>query len=511
MSRSLRSGLLSVAMAAAIVWRRARARWRALAGVPLCFAGMASSGDARANGRMAAAHQLIASPSDPSLLAMETTFGILVSQDQGKALGWVCESAVGYGADGSQDPSIALTTKLLLAGLREGLAVSPDRGCSWSIALDEPVVDLVVRPDDPHTAYALTSKYAAVGDGGGNLFTTHVFVTHDDGLTWTPQGAALDPAVQVETIDIARSDPTRIYVGGAGQHTTDDGGIEPVGIVLASRDSGATYTETAIPLDASNFELEGAAYVSAVDPTNPDRVYVRIGDGFVDRLLVSDDGAATLRTAFQAKGPLLGFALSDDGSRLYVGGPLDGVVFAPVPPADKGPLASSAFEQKGIFNITCLSWIRGELYACMGEPAHTYVQQLGMSTNDGASFAQVFPLACLTGPLACLNPAAAALCNLSLGVVHAGLGVCADGGAGDDGGADATDGRAGSSPAPDGTIDDASASAGGSDERADGSAPTALPSPRAGCRCEAGEAESAGGISATIALAALALRRTRRR
>jgi hypothetical protein len=378
---------------------------------------------ARANGRMAAGHQLIVSPTDPTLLVMETTFGLLVSHDRGKTFGWVCESAIGYGDGTVQDPSIGMTPTFILAGMRQGLSLSADQGCSWRFALTDPVIDLVVRHEDPHTALALATQYTGVGDAGENRFTTRILVTHDDGASWNQQGAFIDPAVEVETIDVAPSDSNRIYIGGARRRATADGGTERVAVVLASTDGGASFAQSTIALATPYETNQGAAFVSAVDPKNADRLYVRIGDISVDRLLVSDDGAATFRTAYQGIGTLLGFALASDGVKVFVGGPLDGVAFASAMPIDSG--AGLQFVQRSKARVSCLSWITGALYACMGEPAHPFVAQLGLSNDDGVTFAPTFALACTADALACPGNALGTQCSPGLPQLRASLGSCA--------------------------------------------------------------------------------------
>ena len=131
-----------------------------------------------------------------------------------------------------------------------------------------------------------------------------------------------------------------MYIGGGHTMLAGDGSLMGEGVVLASTNGGASYTTTTIPL-IPPYETQGAAYVSAVDPTDPQRVYVRIHNSFVDRLLVSDDGAATFRTVYQAQGTLPGFALSDDGSTVFLGDSAAGVLVAHPPAADAG--ASFAF------------------------------------------------------------------------------------------------------------------------------------------------------------------------
>ena len=462
---------------------RCRSGALAAASAPLLLS-LSLGASAGANGRMAAGHQLVVSPTDPTLLVMETTFGLLVSHDTGQTFGWVCESAVGYGDGGAQDPSIGVTPQFILAGMRQGLALSSDQGCSWRFALGDPVIDLVVRHDDPHTVLALATQYTGVGDAGENRFTTRVLVTHDDGASWNQQGASIDSAVEVETIDVAPSDSNRIYIGGARRRATVDGGMERVAVVLASADGGASYAQSAIALVPPYETNQGAAFVSDVDPKNADILYVRIGDISVDRLLVSDDGAATFRTVYQGIGNLLGFALSSDGSKVFVGGPADGVAFASAAPTDSA--VALQFTQQSKARVSCLSWIGGALYACMGEPAHPFVPQLGISTDDGVSFAPRFLFACTAGSLGCPGDTLRMQCSPGLPQLRASIGSCGGGDAESDA----------SIAAPDAASDA-------------GSAASPSSQPARGCHCGVGGGLAAGGPLALVLLVTMLLRRRR--
>jgi hypothetical protein len=468
---------------------------------------------------MPAGHQLVVSPTDPAFFVLETTFGLLASHDAGRTFAWICERSVGYGDGGVQDPSIGATPTSLLAGLREGLARSFDQGCAWDSALGAPVVDLVVRRDDPHTVLALTSKYAGISDAGQNLFATQVFSTHDDGKTWLPQGPAIDPAVEVQTIDVAPGDPQRVYIGGARNDPTPDGGALRVAVVLTSSDGGATYLAHTIPLLSPLETTNGAAFVSAVDPNHPDRVYVRIGYAVADRLLVSDDAGATFRTAYQGRGNLLGFALSTDGTKVFVGGPLDGVLAAAAYPTDAGPALAFAARFAGA--VQCLSWIDGALYACTGEPSNPFRKELAISTDDGATFASLFHFACMAGPLACPGGAIDSACSPGLALLRASIGDCdADGGGADDAGsdaggegavADAAAADAGAAPSGDAAGGDAAGGDAAGGDAASGSAPAGGPGANAGCGCRAGVWGSSGSIPLLLALVWLAWASARRR
>jgi MYXO-CTERM domain-containing protein len=450
----------------------------------VCSLAFASS-DAQANGRLPAAHQLVVSPTDPNLFVLEATFGIFTSRDMGATFGWICEPAIGYPSNVAWDPSIGITASSILASIPSGVSVSGDQGCSWQVTLPGHVIDIVVRRDDPHSALALASTYSGRTDAGGNAFLTQVFATHDDGATWAQQGASINSDIQVETIEVAPSDPNTIYIGGGRTSLDADGSLTTTGIVLVSTNGGTSYNSTSIALQEPQ-EYESSAFVSAVDPSNPQRVYVRISQSAssVDRLIVSDDGAATFRTVYQAKGALPGFALSSDGSKVFVGDSVSGVLLASPPPVGSG--APFSFAQRSPAVVACLTWAAGSLYACTGQPQHPNLKELGVSTDDGLTFSQKFIFGCFSGPLACPSGAVASNCSAGVDSLHALIGACSDGG-------DST-GAGG----PDASVPNLDAGA-------------EAPRPRSpSCGCTAGEAAGeVSGLSVIGLLLAIALRRRR--
>ncbi len=398
----------------------------ALAAVTLVFAA-----PARANGRFPAANQLVVSKTSPSQMVLRTTFGILVSKDGGATWDWICEKAVGYG--GTEDPSMGITAAgTLLAGTFEGLVTSADKGCAWTFVpsplKQNVVVDLVVRPDAPASALVLTNKFkmAANDDAGTALFQSDIFASTDDGKTWSVLAPSLDPTILFETLEVAASDPQRLYLSGKrGSGTTESG------VVLVSTDRGASWQEHPVPLLAA---IESAPFISAVDPKNADRVYVRTkaAGGGGSRLLVSDDGGTTFRAVLSFKGDMLGFALSEDGQKVYVGGPKDGLKTASA--------AALTFAQTSTIAVQCLTASGGTLYACSNEVSGFI---LGASRDDGATFTPVLHLYGVRGPLACADGTSQAQCvadwpplrdSLGSGPTDAGSDA-ADGGAGGGGGA----------------------------------------------------------------------------
>ena len=71
-----------------------------------------------------------------SSLYVRTTFGLLVSHDDGCSFRWVCEQNIGYG--GTFDPKYAIATDgTIFATTFTGLRVSRDGGCSFTTATTE--------------------------------------------------------------------------------------------------------------------------------------------------------------------------------------------------------------------------------------------------------------------------------------------------------------------------------------------------------------------------------------
>lgn len=101
----------------------------------------AAPSTAQANGRFPESNAYFFSPSDPNVMILRSTFGVLVSKDRGKTWDHVCESAIGL--TGSEDPMFALTPKGTWIGSTfSGVALSTDLGCGWSLAKG-PIADLV--------------------------------------------------------------------------------------------------------------------------------------------------------------------------------------------------------------------------------------------------------------------------------------------------------------------------------------------------------------------------------
>jgi hypothetical protein len=353
----------------------------------------ASAGDARANGRFPAAQQIAVPPNDPNLLVMMATFGVNWTHDNGANWDWTCEGAVGY--QSNENPVLGVTqSDAVVIGAFEGIGVTTDQGCTWTLptgGVSDPLTDLVVEKSDPHSVLFLSSGYLGQDDAG-STFMSRLWVTHDDAKTIAQLGPNLDPEILPETIDVAPSDATRVYLSG----TRRVNGLA-VGVLMASKDGGMTFASTTIPFptsptaDGGVTQLDRAPYIAAVDPTNPDRVYIRVENIQGTRLLVSDDGLQTTRQVWQATGDLLGFALSADGTKVYAGGPNDGLHVA-------SSTALDFTKQMSTVQIQCLALDGARLLACSDEASGFTV---GATTDDGATWTALLHLSCMRGPLLC--------------------------------------------------------------------------------------------------------------
>lgn len=346
---------------------------------------VAAPATAAANGRYPAAGLLVVDPSDPEHVLVRATYGVLTTQDHGGEWRWICEGAVGFG--GYEDPMLGiLADGTHVAGLFAGLSSSRDGGCDWTLAGGDLegryVVDLSVERGDPSRAVLTLSN----GVSGGQ-FLTQLWETTDSGASWAQAGVDLPSDFLSLTVDAAPSDPARVYVSGRF------GPPGYQGAILRTSDRGQTWE----PLEIPGSDDTHLPFLGAIDPADPDVIYVRL-DGAAempgqtsDRLIVSKDGGQTWTTAFEGLGDLLGFALSPDGSAVAVGGPDDGLW--------RAPTASLAFERVADVGVRCLTWTDRGLYACGDEFRDGFV--VGLSSDEGASFAPLLHLDGLCGPLVC--------------------------------------------------------------------------------------------------------------
>jgi hypothetical protein len=352
-----------------------------------------------ANGRFPTANQLVRRPGSTTDFALRTTFGILLSNDGAKSWDWVCEQAVGFSS--SSDPPIQYSQGgSILVGTFIAASMSTD-GCQWDsigIVPKKFVSDITVRKDRPTTGLVLISPFLD-SEGGNALYDTRLFEITDDGKSGSEVHAFDQTLLSygVETAGAAM--PKRVYVT-AGRNV----GSSNFPVLLVSDDDGVNFVERPIPTDPMK---ERSIYIAGVDPTNPDRVYLRTTGSQLDegganttlsynRLWVTEDAGKSWKPILtvtgnsqQALAPLLGFALSDDGSKIYAGGPLAGLNVA--------SRSDFQFQKTSDLAVECLAMFDGVLWACA-----TFPFALGTTMDDGKNFTPVLVFQeNLKGPRTC--------------------------------------------------------------------------------------------------------------
>ena len=360
-------------------------RYALTAALTLALVGTAAR-EARANGRFPETNAIFFAANDPNTVLLRTTFGLIISRDRAQSWDWVCERSIGLA--GVEDPMYAVTPDgTIMSSTFQGLAASHDHACNWKFIggeLNQLVfIDLASRPSTPGNVVAFASSYSGQDDAGGIVFKSTLYETKDEGKTFAALGPSFDGTLLGETVDVTESDPDRIYVSAVRNP-----GTTAAAVLLTSRDHGKLFEENPIALIAP----ERAAFIAAVDPVNADRVYVRTANATdkPSRLLVTDDAGKTFRTIFTGTGPLAGFALSPDGKRIYVGGPVDGLHIAST--------ADYAFQKKSNREVGCLKLNQDGLWMCSTERSGFVV---GLSTDDGSSFQSKLHFCDIRGPLAC--------------------------------------------------------------------------------------------------------------
>ncbi len=362
---------------------------------------------ALANGRAPLTNGVHFRPGDNRSLYVATTFGLLISRDDGCSFRWVCEQNLGYG--GTFDPKYRIARDgTIFATTYTGLQVSRDGGCSFVTATAE------APPGDPGRIagswidaidIAPTGDvWAATANSGS---PNDVYRSTDNGATFTPSGLA-SPTIWWKSLAVAPSRAARIYATGYQVSGTlpDGGPIPPTTHLEISDDTGAHWQDS--PLTGVQFGAMPLVYVLAVDPANPDVVLLASSLASAsagDRLYRSSDGGMTWTDVLDTPSPILDLAFEQDGSAMVA--TLNAAAFRSV---DRG---ASFQPLTGAPQLACVGQ-RGDgaVFGCGAnwEPDFKAIARAG----DSATWGKVFRFVELAGPVDC--PAGTAQHDLCSGL-----------------------------------------------------------------------------------------------
>lgn len=241
---------------------------------------------AHANGRAPLTNGVFFRPADNDTIYVRSTFGMLISHDDGCTFRWVCEQNIGYG--GTFDPKYAIATDgTIFATTFVGLRVSRDGGCSFTTATAElplgapnRIADIWV---DALDIAPTGDVWVATAESGK---TNNIYRSTDNGLTFEARGM-ITPMVLWKSLRVAPSDPMRVYASGY------ELGATPVAHFYSTIDGGQNWTPS--PLTNVQFASVPVVVLAAVDAADPLVVYLTSveSNGMGDRLYRSSDGGTT--------------------------------------------------------------------------------------------------------------------------------------------------------------------------------------------------------------------------
>ena len=352
---------------------------------------------ALANGRFPQTTSVTFSPTENETLLVGSTFGLLVSHDDGGSWRWVCEAAVGY--NGIFDPVYVISpTGAYFATTVDGLAVSRDNGCTWSKIANPGVPDagLPVDAGGDSLNGQWVADAAVASDGTLWIVTSSggqpndAYVSTDDGKSFSAAMIPEAPGAWWKTVRVAPSDKNRIYVSGYRVGETSDAGAGAPIPLLYRTDNGKDWTN--LPF---SYQGQSQLRLLAVSSADPNLLFARTDDEPTDTLLRSDDGGMSFTAVLTFDNNLSGFFERKDGT-FVAGSMYRGVQFS----TDAGKTWNSTSQSP---RMACAGArpSDGALFSC-GANWTPDMFALARST-DAQSWSKLFRFSDLKGPIECPN------------------------------------------------------------------------------------------------------------
>jgi uncharacterized protein (TIGR03382 family) len=362
---------------------------------------VALAGVAHANGRPPLTNGIHFKPGDPHSLYVATTFGLLISHDDGCTMNWICETNIGYG--GQWDPKYAIATDgTIFATTFTGLRVSRDGGCSFSTATAQlPMGDPNRIADIWIDALDLASDGAVWVGTAESGRANDIYVSTDNGMTFSSRGM-LSPTIFWKSVKVAPSNAQRAYIAGyqvAGA-LPDGGQMAPTAHFLRTDDGGAHWTE--LPL-AANVQLGSTPIVlaTAVDPQNPDIVYMTslgANPPAGDRLYRSTDGGMTFTEVAATTDAIHDVVIRDPQNVVLATQSAMGTGGTTFVSTNGGLQFAQAANPP---QLGCVGQSPdNSLFGCAANWQPDYMA-VAHSTDGGATYQKVWRFVELAGPLAC--------------------------------------------------------------------------------------------------------------
>jgi hypothetical protein len=341
--------------------------------LPAAIAPLLAAGVARADGAFPDSLGLMTPTQLPDETLLATNFGLVMSFDGDQTWVWACEQgANSYATLYQMGPAprnriyaIAPTS----SGVTTNVIYSDDSSCTWKAAATG-AIDAFVDPTNGDRVLAVVTTPL---DAGGSSYA--VMESSDGGATFPQTRYTAAIGDHITGVEISRSTPQTVYL-------TITSGTAYTPKVAVTTNGGGSWTlhdlSTTLPSGTNSIRLV------AVDPSDAQKVYLRIANQQQQALAVYSDGSATATTPLTFPGgAFTAFTRMASGS-LIAGG-----ILGTTPVAFRSTDGAGSFSQLPTvpFTFTGLSSRGTKLYAAadnMVDPSHAY--GIYTSTDEGMSW-----------------------------------------------------------------------------------------------------------------------------
>jgi hypothetical protein len=263
-----------------------------------------SARDARADGAFPDSLSILTPAQLPNETLLATNFGLVMSFDHDQTWIWSCEQPLNsFGTLYQMGPA----PKNRIFAITTGVIYTDDSSCSWNAASGAgSAADAFADPTNPNRVFAVVTS--TVGDAG-SVYTA--VESSDGGSTFGELRYTAAAGDHITGVEISRSDPQTVYL-------TLTSGTAYAPKVAVTTNGGTSWTlhdlTTSLPTGTYSIRLV------AIDPSNPQKLFLRIGSPSGQALAVSQDGGASASTPLTFPGGAFNaFARLDSGS-LIAGG-----------------------------------------------------------------------------------------------------------------------------------------------------------------------------------------------
>jgi hypothetical protein len=263
------------------------------------------AGHARGDGGFPDPRQVLLPLNAPQRIIVATNFGLLFSEDDGASWSFSCEQKLNAYA-GPYVLGAPPQERIFAIASGAGLIYSDDGSCTWTAATgslsDVLPYAVAVDPTDARRVYVIGASRETLSDES-------IYASDDGGITFAVAVFTAPAQSALLNIVVAPSQPSTLF---ASMFSTPQNHPS----LLRSRDAGEHWEVVADLVEAFG---EAPFELLAVDPTDENRLFVRVLGPSAEALAVSDDGGLNFVQSVSIPGKLSAFLKLSSGT-ILIGG-----------------------------------------------------------------------------------------------------------------------------------------------------------------------------------------------